>query len=74
MEKPPVRILTKSRGMCVWACECYLYVYICVFLSGSKAHSAGIVKPKLQKKLGKKTAKKALRIFFSSFFLINLSQ
>lgn len=69
-----MRILTKSRGMCVWACECYLYVYICVFLSGSKAHSAGIVKPKLQKKLGEKTAKKTLRIFFSSFFLINLSQ
>lgn len=70
MEKPPVRILTKSRGMCVWACECYLYVYICVFLSGSKAHSAGIVKPKLQKKLGKKQRKKHSEYFF----LINLSQ
>lgn len=67
MEKPPVRILTKSRGMCVWACECYLYVYICVFLSGSKVHSAGIVKPKLQKKWGKNSEKK-----HSIFFLFLL--
>lgn len=53
--------------MCVWACECYLYVYICVFLSGSKAHSAGIVKPKLQKKLGKNSEKSTQNIFFFFF-------